>query len=101
MSTAFIALAMKNINDILWWTLILTYLRKAMPRSETSKMLSIFFIVVFFAFLITPIPSGVVYTLFGAVPLLVLTLGINLIILGILVFANVEPKPIPEEYKGI
>ncbi|MFX1317715.1 MAG: MFS transporter [Promethearchaeota archaeon] len=101
MSTAFIALAMKNINDILWWTLILTYLRKAMPRSETAKMLSIFFIVVFFAFLITPIPSGFIYTFFGAIPLLVLTLCINLVILGILVFANVEPQPIPEEYKDM
>jgi MFS family permease len=101
MSTAFIALAMKNINDILWWTLILTYLRKAMPRSETAKMLSIFFIVVFFAFLITPIPSGVIYTLYGAIPLLVLTLSINILILGVLAFANVEPRPIPVEYKDM
>ena len=100
-STAFIALAMKNINDILWWTLILTYLRKAMPRSETGKMLSIFFIVVFFAFLITPIPSGFIYTLFGSIPLLVVSLIINLIILGILIFVNVEPKPIPEEYQNL
>ncbi len=101
MSTAFLALAMKNINDILWWTLILTYLRKALPRSETAKMLSIFFIVVFFAFLITPIPSGIIYTLFGALPLLVVSLIINFIILGILILANVEPKAIPDEYENL
>ncbi len=101
LSTAFLAIAMKNINDILWWTLILTYLRKAMPRSETAKMLSIFFIVVFLAFLVTPIPSGIIYTIYGALPLLSISLVINLIILGILVIANVEPKPIPEEFKNM
>jgi MFS family permease len=101
LSTAFIGLAMKNINDILWWTLILTYLRKAMPRSETGKMLSIFFIVVFFAFLITPIPSGIIYTLYGATPLLIISLFVNFIIIGILIFANVEPRPIPEEYQNL
>ncbi|MFX1540743.1 MAG: hypothetical protein ACFFBX_08210, partial [Promethearchaeota archaeon] len=100
-STAFIAIAMKQINDILWWTLILTYLRKAIPRSETAKMLSIFFIIVMLAFVITPVPSGILYTYYGALPLLGLTLGINLIILGILVFGNIEPKPIPEEYRDL
>ncbi len=100
-STAFLAIAMKNINDILWWTLILTYLRKALPRSETAKMLSIFFIVVFIASLVTPIPSGIIYTVFGAVPVLVIALALNLVILGILIGANVEPKPIPDEFKNL
>ncbi len=100
-STAFLALAMKNINDILWWTLILTYLRKAMPRSETAKMISIFFIVIFLAFLVTPIPSGIIYTIYGALPILGLSLLFNFIILGILVFGKVEPKPIPEEYQSM
>jgi MFS family permease len=98
MSTAFLAIAMKNINDILWWTLILTYLRKALPRSETAKMLSIFFIVVFLANLITPIPSGVIYTVFGALPVLGIALILNLVILAFLLLANVEPKQIPDEY---
>ena len=98
-STAFLAIAMKNINDILWWTLILTYLRKALPRSETAKMLSIFFIVVFLANLITPIPSGVIYTLFGALPVLGIALILNFVILAFLLLANVEPKQIPDEYK--
>jgi MFS family permease len=98
MSTAFLAIAMKNINDILWWTLILTYLRKALPRSETAKMLSIFFIVVFLANLITPIPSGFIYTLFGALPVLSIALILNLVILAFLLLANVEPKQIPDEY---
>ncbi len=101
LSTAFLAVAMKNINDILWWTLILTYLRKAIPRSETAKMLSIFFIIVSLAFLITPIPSGLVYTFFGAIPVLVVAFSINLAILSMLILGNVEPKPIPEEYKDL
>ncbi|MFW9831262.1 MAG: MFS transporter [Candidatus Thorarchaeota archaeon] len=101
LSTAFIAIAMKNINDILWWTLILTYLRKAIPRSETAKMLSIFFIVTSLAFLITPIPSGFVYTYFGAIPVLFIALILNFGILAILVFGNIEPKSIPEEYRNL
>lgn len=101
LSTAFIAVAMKNINDILWWTLILTYLRKAIPRSETAKMLSIIFIVTSLAFLITPIPSGIVYTFFGAIPVLVVALILNLGILSILAFGNIEAKPIPEEYRSL
>jgi hypothetical protein len=61
-------------------------------------MLSIFFIVVFLANLITPIPSGVIYTIFGALPVLGIALILNLVILAFLLMANVEPKQIPDEY---
>ncbi len=101
LSTAFIAIAMKRINDILWMTLILTYLRKAMPRSETAKMLSIFMIVIMVAFIITPVPSALLYTYLGAIPVLFVALVLNLIIIGILIFTNIEPKPIPEEYQNL
>lgn len=92
MSTAFIATACKRINDILWWTLILTYLRRAIPRSETAKMISIFMIILMIAGVATPLPAGIVYTFLGAVPVLLVTLILNLVILSILIFANIEPK---------
>ncbi len=95
--TPFIAIAFKRINDILWRTLILTYLRKAIPRSETAKMLSIFFIVIMLANLITPIPAAIAYTLFGAIPVLFITLGLNFVIMAILLLGNIEPKPFPEQ----
>jgi MFS family permease len=100
-STPFIALAMKSINDILWWTLILTYLRMAIPRSETAKMLSIFFIITSISFLITQVPAAFIYTFWGAIPVLILALGINLVIVSILVLGNIEPKPIPEEFRDL
>jgi len=93
LSTAFLATAFKRINDVLWWTLILTYLRRAIPRSETAKMLSIFFIVTMIANIATPIPAAYIYTFFGAFPVLSVTLIFNLVIVGILVFGNIEPKP--------
>jgi MFS family permease len=96
LTTAFLAMAMKYINDILWMTLILTYLRRALPRAETAKMLSIFMIVITFSFIITPIPASILYTFFGAMPILYIALAINLLILGIMFVANIEPKPLPD-----
>ena len=101
LSTPFIALAMKNINDILWWTLILTYLRSSLPRSETAKMLSIFFIITGLSAVTTQIPAAFIYTYFGAIPVLILALAINLVIITILICGNIEPKPIPEEYRDL
>jgi MFS family permease len=95
LSTAFLATAFKGINDILWWTLILTYLRRAIPRSETAKMLSIFFIITMIANIATPIPAAYIYTYLGAFPVLSVTFVFNLIIVGILVFGNIEAKPAP------
>lgn len=95
LTTAFLAMAMKYINDILWMTLILTYLRRALPRTETAKMLSIFMIVITLSFIATPIPASILYTIFGALPILVLALTINLLILGIMFVSDIEPKPIP------
>jgi MFS family permease len=94
-STAFLATAFKRINDILWWTLILTYLRRAIPRSETAKMLSIFMIITMIANIATPIPAAYIYTYFGAIPVLAITLLFNLLIVGILIVGNIEPKPAP------
>ncbi len=96
LSTAFIAMACKRINDILWGTLILTYLRRAIPRSETAKMLSIFFIVIMVANLFTPLPAAFTYTIFGATPVLLVSLLLNFVILAILLIGNIEPKPLPE-----
>ena len=92
---------MKNINDILWWTLILTYLRSSLPRSETAKMLSIFFIITSLSFVATQVPAAFLYTYFGAIPVLLLALGVNLVIVSILIIGNIEPKPIPEEYRDL
>jgi hypothetical protein len=72
-----------------------------MPRSETAKMLSIFMIVIMIAFIITPVPSALLYTYLGAIPVLTIALVLNLLIIGILIFANIEPKPIPDEYQNL
>ena len=94
LSTAFIAITLKNVNDILWGTLILVYLRRAIPRGDTAKMLSITFTIVAITGLFTPVPAAFAYTFLGAPPVLMVSLILNFVILAVLVFGNIEPKTI-------
>ncbi len=97
LSTAFIAITLKNINDILWGTLILVYLRQAIPRGDTAKMLSITFTIVAITGLFTPVPAALAYTFFDAPPVLMVSLILNFVILAVLIFGNIEPKTIMKE----
>ncbi len=92
LSTAFIAITLKNINDILWGTLILVYLRRAIPRGDTAKMLSITFVIVAVTGLFTPVPAAFAYTFVGAPPVLMVSLILNFVILAVLLLGNIEPK---------
>jgi MFS family permease len=96
LSTAFIAITLKNINDILWGTLILVYLRQAIPRGDTAKMLSITFTIVAITGLFTPVPAAFAYTFVGAPPVLVISLLLNFVILIVLALGNIEPRTVLE-----
>ncbi|MFX1475730.1 MAG: hypothetical protein ACFFCO_09695, partial [Promethearchaeota archaeon] len=96
LSTAFIAITLKNVNDILWGTLILVYLRQAIPRGDTAKMLSITFTIVAITGLFTPVPAAFAYTFVGAPPVLMVSLILNFVILAVLLFGNIEPRPLLE-----
>jgi len=81
LSTVFIGIVMKYVNDALWWTLIIILIRKRLPKTDTSKILSIFWVTVYVLSSIGPVVASVIYTFMNP-PILFLTIIIlNLIIL--------------------
>lgn len=99
-SLAFIATAMKSINDVLWGTVIGTYIQKSLPRRDLGKMLGLttFFILVLFT--IGPIPAGIIYELFEGLPLLIVSFILNIVILIILITKSIEPRLNIEELEA-
>lgn len=61
-STAFVGIVMKYLNDALWWSLIIILIRKRLPQTDTSKILSIFWVIVYILSSIGPAIAGTIYT---------------------------------------
>jgi MFS family permease len=99
-SLAFIATALKSINDVLWHTVIGTYIQKSLPRRDLGKMLGLttFFILVLYT--IGPIPAGIIYDLFAGFPLLAVAFILNIVILIILITKSIEPRLDSEELES-
>ena len=91
-SLAFIATAMKSVNDILWATILSSYIQKSMPRSDFGKMLSLTSVLVSMFIAFGPLPAGIIYTNWQGLPLLVITLLINIIILVMLSVKSLNPR---------
>lgn len=91
-SLAFIATAIKSINDVLWMSVINTYIQKSLPRQDLGKMLSLTAVFVLTIVTFGQIPAGVIYELFQGLPLLFMALGMNFIILYILATRSIEPR---------
>ncbi|TFG10456.1 MFS transporter [Candidatus Thorarchaeota archaeon] len=100
LSLAFIGTAMKQINDILWFSILGTYIQKSLPRADMGKMLSLnmFIVMVFIA--IGPIPAGIIYTLYAGLPLLYTVLALNIVILIVLALFSIEPRVSVRELEG-
>lgn len=96
-SLAFIATAIKSINDVLWMSVINTYIQKSLPRQDLGKMLSLTAVFVLSIVTVGQIPAGVIYELFRGIPLLSMALGLNFVILYILATRSIEPKVSVEE----
>lgn len=96
-SLAFIATAMKTINDTLWFSILGTYILKSLPRPDLGKMLSLTMVVVMFFISFGPIPAGIIYTLWQGLPLLYIVIVINVFILIVLITKSIEPRIDVEE----
>jgi MFS family permease len=96
-SLAFIATAIKSINDVLWMSVINTYIQKSLPRQDLGKMLSLTAVFVLSIVTFGQIPAGVIYELFRGLPLLFMALGLNFVILYILAARSIEPRVSVEE----
>ncbi|MFW9845458.1 MAG: MFS transporter [Candidatus Thorarchaeota archaeon] len=99
-SLAFIATAIKSINDVLWMSVIRTYIQKSLPRKELGKMLGLTTVLIILTGTVAPILSGIIYQLYQGVPLLVMALILNIFILAVLVTKSIEPRISVEELEN-
>jgi MFS family permease len=81
-SISFLALVLKSVNDAVWYILLLTIIQKNLPRRDTSKILSMFWFIVFLFASIGPSLGGVLFEYFYSGHLFIVVLLLNLIILG-------------------
>ena len=56
-SLAFIATAMKQTNDILWFSVLGIYIMKSLPRPDLGKMLSLTDVIVLLFISLGPLPA--------------------------------------------
>jgi len=80
-TTPFIGIVMKYVNDALWWGLIIILIRKRLPKTDTSKILSIFWVVVYILSSVGPIVAGLIYTYMTPSILFLTILILNIMIL--------------------
>ncbi|NHI84052.1 MAG: MFS transporter [Candidatus Thorarchaeota archaeon] len=81
-TTPFIAIVGKYVNDALWYLVLLTLIQKQMPRTDTSKILGVFWFIVFVFTPLGPFLGGVVFTFFDPAILFALVFISNIMILG-------------------
>jgi MFS family permease len=81
-STPFLAIVLKSVNDAVWYLMLLTIIQKKLPRRDTSKILSVFWFIVFLFASIGPTVGGILFEYFYQGHLFIVVLLLNLIILG-------------------
>lgn len=80
--TSFIAVVLKYVNDTLWYTVMLVLIRKRLPSQDTSKILSMFWFVIFLASSVGPFIGGLISETTNILYLFAGVLILNLLILG-------------------
>ena len=81
-STPFLAIVIKSVNDAVWNLLLLTIIQKNLPRKDTSKILSVFWFIVYMFSSVGPSIGGVVFEFLYQGHLFIVVLVLNFIILG-------------------
>ncbi|MFW9833302.1 MAG: MFS transporter [Candidatus Thorarchaeota archaeon] len=80
-STPFLAIVIKSVNDALWNLMLLTIIQRNLPRRDTSKILSVFWFIVYMFSSVGPSIGGIVFY-YKPEYLFIIVLILNLIILG-------------------
>ena len=81
-TTPFLAIVMKNINDTLWMLVLLTLIQKRLPRQDTSKILAVFWFIVYLFTSIGPFIGGILFTYSSPSHLFAVVAIFNVIILA-------------------
>jgi MFS family permease len=104
-TTSFIAIVMKYVNDSLWAALVLILIRKNLPQTDTAKILSIFWVIVYVLSSVGPVIAGAIYSFLEPSLVFLVVLVMNLLILvaiGKGPFGNANGTSLPskdvEEY---
>ncbi|MFW9957559.1 MAG: MFS transporter [Candidatus Odinarchaeota archaeon] len=79
---SFLAVVLKYVNDTLWYTIMLVLIRKRMPGQDTSKILAMFWFVIYLASSFGPFIGGMLSEVTSILNLFVVVLILNLLILG-------------------
>jgi MFS family permease len=80
-TTPFIGIVMKYVNDGLWGGLVIILIRKKLPKTDTAKILSIFWVMVYILSSVGPGIAGLIYV-YMTPPVLFLTIIVlNLMLL--------------------
>ncbi|MDF1538811.1 MAG: MFS transporter [Candidatus Thorarchaeota archaeon] len=80
-STAFVGIVMKYLNDALWWGLIVILIRKRLPQTDTAKVLSIFWVIVYILSSVGPAIAGFIYTFLNPQSTFLTVFVLNILIL--------------------
>ncbi len=80
--TSFLAVVLKYVNDTLWYTIVLVLIRQRLPSHDTSKILSLFWIVVWLSSSLGPLVGGIISEAIGILYLFVAVFILNIIILA-------------------
>ncbi len=80
-SMPFIAMIMKQVNDTLWWLVVLTVIQKKLPRSDTAKILAVFWFVVYVWSSLGSFLGGLIFTYMTMSYLFLVVLALNIMIL--------------------
>lgn len=79
--TSFLAVVLKYVNDTLWYTIMLVLIRKKLPSTDTSKILSLFWFIVWISASLGPLVGGLISEATSIVSLFVMVLILNILIL--------------------
>jgi MFS family permease len=83
-SLPFLGLIMKNINDQLWWLVLLALIRKKLPKKDTSKILAVLMTVAYLCASIGPLIGGLLFEILPQQWLFLIVIALNMIIILIL-----------------
>jgi MFS family permease len=79
---SFLAVVLKYVNDQLWYVTMLILIRKKLPSRDTSKILSLFWFVIYLASSFGPFIGGIISEYVNILFLFVGVLILNILILG-------------------
>lgn len=81
-STPFLAIVLKYVSDAVWGLMLMTIIQKLMPRQDTSKVLGVFWTIVYISNSLGPLLGGFLFTYLHPAILFILVLVLNIAILA-------------------